>query len=335
MKEWLRGHGQSHWFWSSGPHAGRCDWLFKMLPSWTESCQQSCLIRAATTTWALGSDCTRGPSHALVCSRLDSLSLFFLLIDILKAFFFFFLGSIGKVNFVQYEGFNTLGRSEMHINVIIKSLIVNWTKCIRCQLFWIVQTCCAINENSPIPVCIFAQHIELSCRWRCRCKSRCSWSVSGLNLMKLVPELNIHNHSNWEMETKKEILLKVGEKLWSVSGSDVFVLPPVSLTFFIFFACGESKGEGRRGIPPIRKTFAFWLSEADLTAAENRDYHGWYSALFQVFVFQWYTFFLIVDKLWLEALLFHCCHHFLLLLSHSRILHLRNNSDNESSERVT
>lgn len=59
--------------------------------------------------------------------------------------------------------------------------------------------------------------------------------------MKLVPELNIHNHSNWEMETKKEILLKVGEKLWSVSGSlDVFVLPPVSLTFFIFFACGES-----------------------------------------------------------------------------------------------
>lgn len=73
----------------------------------------------------------------------------FLLIDILKAFFFFFFFRKASVKWIlNYEGFNTLGRSEMHINVIIKSLIINWTKFIRCQLFWIVQTCCAINENS-------------------------------------------------------------------------------------------------------------------------------------------------------------------------------------------
>lgn len=82
-------------------------------------------------------------------------------------------------------------------------------------------------------VCIFAEHIELSCRWRCRCNSRCSWSVSGLNLIKLISEVNIRNHSNWEMEKKRnppEGRRKIVERLivWrcrpSSCQSDIFHL---------------------------------------------------------------------------------------------------------------
>lgn len=63
----------------------------------------------------------QGPQSRVSLLQIGQALSFFLLIDILKAFF----EIIGKVNFVQYGGFNTLERSKMHINVIIKNLNVN------------------------------------------------------------------------------------------------------------------------------------------------------------------------------------------------------------------
>lgn len=176
----------------------------------------------------------------------------------------------------------------------------------------------------------FAEHIELSCRWRWRSKSRCrcrwGWSVSGLNLMKLVPEVNIRNLSNWEMEKKREILQNVGKKLWNVSGSDVFVLPPVSLIFFIFFACGESgclietvskewQRGGEAGHPANKKHIGLVTQRGGSHSSGKTEIITVDIQHFFRFVFCDILFLLIFHKLCLEALFFHCCHHFLLLLS--------------------
>lgn len=151
-------------------------------------------------------------------------------------------------------------------------------------------------------IAFFAEHIELNCRWRCRCKSRCrcSWSVSGLNLTKLIPEVNIHNLSNWEMEKKKKSPRR-SVKNCGASQGRTFSSFLLSVWHFSSFSHVEKaavwlrlsqksgKGEGRRGIPPIKNTLALWLSEADLTAAEklrlSRLIFSTFSGLFFVIYF--------------------------------------------------